>query len=122
MRVYEDAIQIIIIRAETVPGEKLAVIGQSYHEMREVMWPAIRQHLRQLVSIRCISDSDMSATFMNGSVIFCYSEDRPGQLRGRYFSGAMVMERIAEREIMKLIDAGVIPPRYAPPPRPEFGL
>lgn len=117
MKISEQSITTLIIRANSLPGENLALIGERYQALRELQWPAIRWHVKRLSTPdQVVSNSEMSVAFGNGSKLRCFSADRLNQMRGRY-TGILMLENITDSELNDLIETGIIPPRYTPTTR-----
>ena len=116
MKISEKTIMELITRAKSRPGENLALVAARYQTLREAQWPMIRHFARLSLSTpdQAVSNAEMSLAFENGSQIRCFSADRPDQMRLR-FTGILILEEITESEVIGLIEAGIIPPRYVPP-------
>ena len=119
MKVSRQSIINLVTRLKKRPKANLALIGEHYQAMREAQWPAIRWHVEQLslpTSHLAIDNSEMSIVFKNGSKLRCFSADRLNQMRGLRFTGVLVLQEFTESEMISLIEAWIIPPRYEPPP------
>ena len=119
MKISKHALMNLITRAKERSGESLALVGKHYQIVREVQWPAIRRLVAQLLlttPCHAVNNSEMSIVFKNGSKIRCFASDRSDQMRDLHFTGMVTLAEITESEVNSLIEAGIIPPRYEPPP------
>jgi hypothetical protein len=119
MKISKQPLMTLVSRAKERSGENLALVGKHYQTVREVQWPAIRWYIAQLLMTtpcHAVNTSEMSVVFTNGSTIRCFAADRSEQMRDLHFTGKVTLAEITESEINSLIETGVIPPRYVPPP------
>jgi len=121
MKISEKSITELINRARSRPGENLALVAERWQTLREVQWPFLRHLARLSLSTpdQAVSNAEMSLVLENGSKFQCFSADRPDQMRGLHFTGILPLEEITESEVITLIKAGIIPPRYVPPTLPN---